>query len=601
MKHIFQFRLKSVYALKRIGVLNRSSRLYSTSKRVQVVDIEKVRNIGILAHIDAGKTTTTERMLYYSGLIRQMGEVHHGNTVTDYLAQERERGITITSAAITFYWKNNQFNLIDTPGHIDFTMEVEQTLNVLDGAIVVLDGSAGVEAQTLTVWRQADRNEIPRIIYVNKMDRADSDITMCCRTIEDKLETTSLLLQLPVFENNKMVGIVDVLTLELLSYGSPIDKLVNKIPLTEEKYPEFWNDAKQARSRVIDKLTDHDDELANLVISAESLDSIATTDIVKSLGSVIRSQVATPVLLGSSYKNIGVQSLMDAVILYLPSPNKRHQHFSAFEDSLCARAFKVIHDKQKGPLVFLRIYNGTLKKGQKIYSIKQDTSEQIGKLYIAYADDFEEVEMVNNGNIAVVSGLKKIISGDLVTNSSSSSQRAKKNMLKRIKDSGSPDADAEKLLGLDVTIPEPVFFCSIEPSSLSVQSALEQALSELQREDPSLRVTHDTETGQTVLAGMGELHLDIIRDRILRDYKIEVDLGPLQIAYRESPIDKLTDTLTVETKIGNNKQLITVKLSIVPSDEKHQSGDILKLDRSPEYASNISSIFPKHLVAIRQG
>nr|XP_023028395.1 ribosome-releasing factor 2, mitochondrial [Leptinotarsa decemlineata] len=586
----------SLDGFRKIPETIKNFRWHSSAKVVQSVDIDKIRNIGILAHIDAGKTTTTERMLYYSGLIQQMGEVHHGNTVTDYLAQERERGITITSAAITFYWKKNQFNLIDTPGHIDFTMEVEKTLNVLDGAIVVLDGSAGVEAQTLTVWRQADRNEIPRIIYVNKMDRVDSDILMCCDTIDKKLETTSLLLQLPVLENGKLSGIIDVLTMELLNYGSAKDKRVNKIPLTEKQHCKYWNDASLARSQLIEKLTDFDDELANQVISCESLDCISTPDLIKSLKSVTRNQVATPVLLGSSYKNIGVQSLMDAVILYLPSPHKRYEQFSAFEDNLCARAFKVIHDKQRGPLVFFRIYNGSLKKGQKLYSIKQDSSEQMGKLYIAYADDFEEVEEVTNGNIAVVSGLKKIVSGDLVTNSSSSSQKAKNNIVKKYKGS-----DVETLLGLNVTIPEPVFFCSIEPPSLSVQSALEQALFELQREDPSLRVNHDPETGQTVLAGMGELHLDIIRDKILRDYKIEVDLGPLQIAYREAPVKEVTDTLTVDTKIGNSKQFVNIKLSLVPSFGKEHGGDILKLDRSPEYASNISNIFPKHLVAIRQG
>ncbi|XP_018570990.1 ribosome-releasing factor 2, mitochondrial [Anoplophora glabripennis] len=573
---------------------------YNTIKNVKDVDIEKIRNMGILAHIDAGKTTTTERMLYFAGIIDQMGEVHHGNTVTDYMDQERERGITITSAAVTFNWKKNLINLIDTPGHIDFTMEVEQTLNVLDGAVVVLDGSAGVEAQTQTVWRQADRYNIPRIIFVNKMDRLDADIKMCCEAIKNKLEKPYLLLQLPVRENGKLTGIIDVLSMELLNYGAVNEKQVTKTPLTEDQCPKYWSEAKNARMILIDKLTDHCDELADTVISSESLENIATVDIVKALNAITYNQKAVPVLLGSAYKNIGIQALMDAVVLYLPSPVVKNDRYTCFESSLCAGAFKVVHDKQRGSLVFIRIYNGTLNKGQKIYSIQQDCSEQIGRLYVAYADEFTEVDSVKNGNIAVVAGLKKIRSGDLITSTQSAYQKAKRNITQSLNER-SGEIDAEKILGVGVTIPEPVFFCSIEPPSLAAQASLEQALTELQREDPSLRVTYNSETGQTVLAGMGELHLEIIRDRILKEYKIEADLGPLQIAYRESPIKKLTDTSTLETKIGNSKQSVTVTLSLLPTEQKEDIGNVMKLDKSPEAASNIASIFPKHLLAVKQG
>ncbi|CAH1117493.1 unnamed protein product [Phaedon cochleariae] len=599
MMNIINLRIGNKHGWRLLNYTFQWIRFNSINKNAQKFEIDKIRNLGILAHIDAGKTTTTERMLYYSGLIQHMGEVHHGNTVTDYLAQERERGITITSAAITFPWKKFQFNLIDTPGHIDFTMEVEQTLNVLDGAIVVLDGSAGVEAQTLTVWRQSHRYEIPRIVYVNKMDRGDADIDMCCRSVESKLETPYVLLQLPVIENKQLIGIIDVLTLELLKYGTVKEKLVTKIPLNEQNHPKYWNDAKLIRSQIIDKLTDYDDELANTVIESESLEEITTKDIVRSIRTVTLQKSVTPILLGSSYKNIGVQSLMDAIVLYLPSPIDRNQVYSHFEDNICARAFKVIHDRQKGPLVFMRIYNGTLKKNQRIYCIRKDISEQVGKLYVAYADDFEETDEVSNGNIAVVSGLKKVMSGDVLTNSGSTYQKAKNNFLKNIRKDEVDEKDVDKHLGIDVAIPEPVFFCSIEPSSLSVQNALEQALSELQQEDPSLRVTNDLETGQTVLAGMGELHLEIIRDRILREYKVEVDLGPLQIAYREAPIKGLTDTLTVDTKISNSREHVTVKITIVPTTD--QITDILKLDKSPDNASHIASIYPKHLVSVRQG
>jgi elongation factor G len=312
---------------------------------------------------------------------------------------------------------------------------------------------------------------------------------------------------------------------------------------------------------------------------------------------------AVPVVLGSAYKNIGVQPLMDSVILYLPSPNQRNKHFTSFDENLCARAFKVRHDKQKGPLTFFRIYNGVFNKSQRIYSIQQEKAEQTGKLFVAYADDLQEVDSIGNGNIAVVSGLKQVMAGDLVTNSTTAAQRAKNKMLKLSskKNSEVKEEGVESLFGVGPQIPEPVFFCSIEPPSLAYQTALEQALNELQREDPSLRVTHDSETGQTVLSGMGELHLEIIRDRILKEYKVNADLGPLQIAYWEAPKNKVTDTTIVDTKIGNNKQMVNVKLSIIPTNKLVLSGDIMKLDKSPDAASNIANIFPKHLLAIRQG
>jgi elongation factor G len=593
------FRLRSTFKPRIFSYL----RYNSTKKKFEDVDVNRIRNIGILAHIDAGKTTTTERMLYYSGLINQMGEVHHGNTVTDFMDQERERGITITSAAVTFYWKKHQFNLIDTPGHIDFTMEVEQTLNVLDGAVVVLDGSAGVEAQTMTVWKQADKYKIPRIIFVNKMDRADSSLELSCKSIEEKLEIPVLRLQLPLIENGSLVGVTDILTMEKVIYDRSKDKQITRVGITEKSDPILWEEVKRTRTQLVDILSTFDDVLADLVISSESFDAVTTADIIKAVHQVTLKQQAVPVVLGSAYKNIGVQPLMDSVILYLPSPNQRNKHFTSFDENLCARAFKVRHDKQKGPLTFFRIYNGVFNKSQRIYSIQQEKAEQTGKLFVAYADDLQEVDSIGNGNIAVVSGLKQVMAGDLVTNSQTAAQRAKNKMLKLSskKNSEVKEEGVESLFGVGPQIPEPVFFCSIEPPSLAYQTALEQALNELQREDPSLRVTHDSETGQTVLSGMGELHLEIIRDRILKEYKVNADLGPLQIAYWEAPKNKVTDTTLVDTKIGNNKQMVNVKLSIIPTNKLVLSGDIMKLDKSPDAASNIANIFPKHLLAIRQG
>ncbi|KAL1502026.1 hypothetical protein ABEB36_007238 [Hypothenemus hampei] len=460
----------------------------------------------------------------------------------------------------------------------------------------------GVEAQTLTVWRQADRYNLPRIVYVNKMDRSDSNIHMCCASVEKKFDVPSVLLQLPHVENGKFVGVVDVLSLELIQYGNGRTKDAIRINLSEKSYPKLFEEAQKARVKLIEQLSDCNDQLANQVINSGSFDSISSVEVVKTLQKMVKERNVIPIVLGSSYKNIGIQSLMDAVILYLPSPNDRSKLFSSFEDHFCGRAFKVKHDKRRGgPLTFVRLYNGTVKKGQKIFNITRRESDQIGRIYVAYADDFREVDTVENGNIAVLAGLKKTMSGDLLTTSQTAYDKAKKITSKNLNMSHTT-ADADNLFGISAKIPEPVFFCSIEPPSTASQQALDQALIELQREDPSLRVTYNLETGQTVLAGMGELHLEIIRDRILKEYKIDADLGPLQIAYRETPLVKVEDSLRVDTKIGNVKNSVLVRLSIIPVEDTVISHEnILKFDKLPDNASNIASIFPKHMQAIRQG
>lgn len=561
-------------------------RQYSTRKYLQE-NMRNIRNIGIMAHIDAGKTTTTERMLYFSGLIKQMGEVHHGNTVTDYMEQERNRGITIKSAAVTFPWKKHHFNLIDTPGHIDFTMEVEQALNVMDGAILILDGSAGVEAQTLTVWRQAQKYNIPSIAFVNKMDRADANYKMSCDSISEKLDIQALPLQIPYKQSGKLLGVIDVLTQEKIMYSDDKDNSLTKSNITHED-GAILNEINIARSKLIDIVSEHDDCLANIIIEKETIDNIKTSDIVPAIARAMTSQKLIPVLCGSAYKNIGVQPLMDSVILYLPSPEKQSKKFDAFKENLAARAFKVLHDKQKGPLVFLRIYNGVLNRGQKLFNMDKNSSEQTTKLLMAHANDFDEVETVGCGNIAVVTGLKQTIAGDFITNSVGSAQQAR----------GKPGVD--ELLNVSrVTVPDAVFFCSIEPPSLTFQAPLDQALLELQREDPSIRVTHAEDTGQTVLAGMGELHLEIIKDRILKEYKIDADLGPLQISYREAALSSVREDFVYETKIGSSKQTVNISISLVPTNGEVK--DILKFDKSPDAASNLANLYPKHLNAIRQG
>ncbi|TGZ49159.1 ribosome-releasing factor 2, mitochondrial isoform X1 [Temnothorax longispinosus] len=589
--------LKTSWCKLRTRYMHKNASLSEASKSKECA-IPRIRNIGILAHIDAGKTTTTERMLYYSGLIRNMGEVHHGNTVTDYMEQERQRGITITSAAVTFNWKDYRFNLIDTPGHIDFTMEVEQTLQILDGAIVVLDGSAGVEAQTLTVSRQADRYNIPRIIYVNKMDRADADFDMSLRSVESKLNVETLPIQIPVLNAGVLEGIVDVITMEKLTFDKKHQGMnLIKAKISESDDGRLWDVASEKRRLLTDKLSSLDDKLADIIIEQESLDNVQPQMLVDSLRRVTIGRKGVPVTLGSSYKNIGVQPLMDSVILYLPSPTNLDQlnPYRYFANNLAARVFKIVHDKQRGPITFFRIYSGNMKKGQKLYNVTREQSEQCTRLYVACADDYKEMAEVSYGNIAAVSGLKSTITGDLVTASASVANRAKQSMLEE-----NPNRldYVDNFFASGVKLLDPVFFCSIEPPSLSAQSALETALQELQREDPSLHVKNDLETEQIVLGGMGELHIDIIKQRIRTEYKIDVDLGPLQIAYKETIQDAVKDTLSVEHRVGQTTHKVTITMSLIPNYEGKTK---LLLDRSSETASNIDSIHPRVMSAIKNG
>ncbi|XP_020287583.1 ribosome-releasing factor 2, mitochondrial isoform X2 [Pseudomyrmex gracilis] len=567
--------------------------------KIKDCEIAKIRNIGILAHIDAGKTTTTERMLFYSGLIKDMGEVHHGNTVTDYMEQERQRGITITSAAVSFNWKDYRFNLIDTPGHIDFTMGVEQTLQILDGAIVILDGSAGVEAQTITVSRQADRYDIPRIIYVNKMDRADADFDMSLRSIESKLNVETLPIHIPVKEAGVLEGIVDLITMEKLMFDKKCQGMnLIKTKLTEKDDGKLWNIASEKRLILTDKLSSLDDQLADVIIEQESLENVQPQMLVDSLRRVTLSRKGVPVTLGSSYKNTGVQPLMDSVVLYLPSPANvsNSKPYRCFENNLSARVFKIVHDSLRGPITFFRIYSGSMKKSQKLYNVTREQSEQCTRLYIACADDYEEVAEVSRGNIAAVAGLKGTVTGDLVTSNMSAANRAKQIMSKANPDQ--PDY-VRNFFASGVNLPDPVFFCSIEPPSLSTQSALETALQELQREDPSLRVKIESDTDQIVLSGMGELHIDIIKERIRSEYKIDVDLGPLQIAYKETVQDPIKDTLVLEHKVGQTKHHVSITMSLIPNYEEKEK---LLLDRStPDNASNIDAIHPRIMNAIKNG
>ncbi|XP_017131562.1 ribosome-releasing factor 2, mitochondrial isoform X1 [Drosophila elegans] len=559
----------------------------------------KIRNIGILAHIDAGKTTTTERMLFYAGKTRALGEVHRGNTVTDYLTQERERGITICSSAVTFPWNGHRINLLDTPGHIDFTMEVEQSLYAVDGVVVVLDGTAGVEAQTVTVWSQADKHKLPRLIFINKMDRPDADFEKCVLDLKEKLETQPVCLQYPVKNEQGLLAINDVITLEQLSWQQKdLGRSYKNIKLEPS---DSLRQLQEKRNELIDRLSGLDDELADVVISTESFDKVDNALIERALRRATSQQKVVPVLLGSAYKNVGIQRLMDAVNSYLPAPEERNQIYDCFGTEVAGKVFKIVHDKQRGPLTLVRILRGEIKRGMRLISARGQ-AEVVSKLYEPLADEYREVSAVQSGDVVICAGLKSTVTGDLLT----SSQSALKNAQKRLKQSlgaattkdeedDEPD-ELDELFSIDPQIPDAVYFCSIEPPSVSSQTAMEQALRQLQREDPSLRVSYDSVTGQTVLGGMGELHMDIIKSRILSEYKIDVDLGPLQIAYKETIESPALNTLSVEKEIAGSKQNVSITLEVV----KNQT-ELFSLDKSPENLASLNTLRPRILQVLRKG
>ncbi|NXU62198.1 RRF2M factor, partial [Horornis vulcanius] len=539
----------------------------------------RIRNIGIMAHIDAGKTTTTERMLYYSGYIRTLGDVDDGDTVTDFMAQERERGITIQSAAVTFDWKDYRINLIDTPGHVDFTVEVERCLRVLDGAVAVFDASAGVEAQTLTVWRQADKYQIPRICFLNKMDKNRASFTYAVESIKQKLKTKPLLLQLPIGEAKTFRGLVDVVTKEQIMWKPTSDlddgKNFERKLLLETDDPNLFQEVQDARNTLIEQVADLDDEFAELVLGEndENFDLIPADKLQSAIRRVTLAQKAVPVLCGSALRNKGVQPLLDAITLYLPAPNERsHEFLQWYKDDLCALAFKVLHDKCRGPLVFVRVYSGSLKPQSAVYNINKSCTERMSRLLLPFADQQIEIPSLMPGNIALTVGLKQVMKNtDIVKELRSVS-------------------DVDSLLLAGVEIPEPVFFCTIEPPSMAKQQDLDNALSCLQREDPSLKVKPDPDTGQTILCGMGELHIEIIHDRIKREYGIETYLGPLQIAYRETILNAAQATDVLDKTVGDKRHCVTAEVEVRP-----RSGEGATTKPIISYAENVSEALPKEL------
>jgi len=476
--------------------------------------IERVRNIGIMAHIDAGKTTTTERILYYTGINYKIGEVHDGTATMDWMVQEQERGITITSAATTCFWQEHRINIIDTPGHVDFTIEVERSLRVLDGAVALFCAVGGVEPQSETVWRQADKYRVPRIAFINKMDRIGADYQRVINEIRDKLKAKPLLLQIPIGSEDKFTGVVDLIEQRAIIWEE--DRL--GATLKVEPIPQSLRaEAAASRDRLIEALADHNDRVMELYLEGKSPEPALVRAAVRE--ATLRLEVV-PVLLGSAFRNKGVQPMLDAVVNYLPSPldlppvigkngDKVEERWPRDDAPLAALAFKIMTDPYIGTLTFLRIYSGRLESGSSVLNSTKGKRERIGRLVKMHANKREEISEVFAGDICGV-GLRDTTTGDTLCD------------------------PAHPILLEAIEFPEPVIQIAIEPKTKADQERLGEALQKLAKEDPSFRVSVNRETGQTLIAGMGELHLEIIVDRMLREFKVDANVGKPQVAYRET-------------------------------------------------------------------
>jgi elongation factor G len=487
------------------------------------VPIQKIRNIGIMAHIDAGKTTTTERVLFYTGMTHRIGEVDEGTATMDWMEQERERGITITSAATTSSWKENRINIIDTPGHVDFTVEVERSLRVLDGAVALFCGVAGVQPQSETVWRQADKYKVPRICFVNKMDRQGADFIRVLGTIRERLNVVAIPIQLPVGQEDQFRGVIDLIEQKAYIY---LDETLGAEYKIEEIPAEYKEQTQKFRAEMIEKTAELDDELLHKYVSEES---ITNDDIRAALRRATILNKCTPVLCGSAFKNKGVQPMLDAVVQYLPSPidippvhgtnpNTKNEEVRKPDDNepFAGLVFKIMTDPYVGQLAFFRVYSGTLKASSSVYASTKDREERIGRIVRMYAIKREDIDDVYAGDIAAAVGLKSVTTGDTIC-----------------------DKKAPIVLE-SMEFPTPVISVAIEPKTKADQEKLGNALNKLQQEDPSFRVNVDHETGQTIISGMGELHLEIIVDRMVREFSVQSNVGKPQVAYKET-IRKATE------------------------------------------------------------
>ncbi len=486
-------------------------------------DLAKVRNIGIMAHIDAGKTTTTERILFYTGITYKIGEVHDGAATMDWMEQEQERGITITSAATTCFWHDVQLNIIDTPGHVDFTVEVERNLRVLDGAVAVFDGVAGVEPQSQTVWRQADKYGVPRICYINKLDRTGASFDHCIRTIRQRLNATPIIVQLPIGAESKFIGVVDLVGMRALTWRG--ETKVGEDYEIEEIPADLVDKAAEAREELIHTLAEVDDAFGELWLEKEdSGEEFTVAEIKAAIRRAVLASKGNAVVCGTSFKNKGVQPLLDAVVDYLPSPldipaidgfkpgdeSVELERHPSDGDPMSALAFKIAADPHLGKLTFVRVYSGVLQSGSQVLNATKGRKERIGKIYQMHANKREEVESMGAGMICAVMGLKDTTTGETL-------------------------CDPQSPIVLEsMEFPNPVIEQAIEPKTKSDQEKLGTAIQRLAEEDPTFRVHTDEETGQTIIAGMGELHLEILIDRMKREFKVEANIGKPQVAYRET-------------------------------------------------------------------
>ena len=479
-------------------------------------DLTMVRNVGIMAHIDAGKTTTTERILFYTGRSHKIGEVHDGEAIMDWMAQEQERGITITSACTTCSWKNHKINIIDTPGHVDFTVEVERSLKVLDGAVLVLSARDKVQPQTETVWRQSSKYKVPTIIYVNKMDRDAADFFGCVKSIEERLKTHALPIQMPIGSAETFSGIIDLLTMKAEIYEDDLGKVID----VKDIPAEYMADAKKLHDEIVEKIVETDDDLLTKYFDGEE---ITVDELKKAIRNATISRKLTPVLCGSSYKNKGVQMLLDAMVEYLPSPldidhiegvnpetGETETRAPSEDAPFAGLAFKIMTDPFVGRLAFFRVYSGKLTAGSYVYNSNKGEKERVGRLIRMHANQREEIKEVGAGDIAAIVGLKDTITGETLCD------------------------EKHPIVLESMDFPEPVIRVAIEPKTKLMQEKMVLALIKLAEEDPTFKTYTDQETGQTIIAGMGELHIEIIVDRLLREFKVEANVGAPQVAYKET-------------------------------------------------------------------
>ena len=516
-------------------------------------DLSKVRNIGIMAHIDAGKTTTTERILYYTGKSYKIGEVHDGAATMDWMEQEQERGITITSAATTTFWHDTQINIIDTPGHVDFTVEVERSLRVLDGAVAVFDGVAGVEPQSMTVWRQAAKYGVPRICYINKLDRTGASFDHCVKTIKERLHAIPVLLQLPIGAEDQFMGIVDLVEMNAKTWRGETE--LGAHYETEDIPADMKDEAEAARAEMLETVAENDEEFMELYL--EDPDAVTVDQVKAAIRRGVLASAFTAVTCGTSFKNKGVQPLLDAIVDYLPSPTDvpaisgfkpgdesvELERRPCDDEPLSILAFKIASDPHLGKLTFVRVYSGVLHAGDQVLNATKGKKERIGKIYQMHANKREEIESIGAGMICAVMGLKDTTTGETLCD------------------------QTNPIILESMTFPAPVIEQAIEPKSKADQEKLSNAIQRLVEEDPTFRVHTDEETGQTIVAGMGELHLDVFIDRMKREFHVEANIGKPQVAYRETlrkPVEKYESTHKKQP--GGSGQFARVIIAIEPKE-----------------------------------